>query len=353
MRILHIIDSLEIGGAERLLVSVVNGMEGHEHHVISISSKTALASALKPEIKLTTLGFTGKADIFRCLLQVRRYIRQYDIEVVHAHLVMAGVIARMATPRSVPLFTTLHNLNTNRVFAQGNTWQKWLERLTYRKRHRVIAVSAAVLADYDQVIGVKGEAQVLYNFVEDRFFAAQPKKWVNKNRLRLVAVGSFKPQKNFPYLIKAMETLPAEVELDIYGGGSQQQELTDLIAHTQARVLLKGVHGNIHELLPQYDLFVMSSLFEGHPVALLEAMAAGLPALLSDIPVLKEVTGNQGIHFDLSDPSFFRDKIKRILNGEIDLDGNAAYNWDFAQRTGRKNSYMKKLEQLYLEAVHK
>ena len=81
---------------------------------------------------------------------------------------------------------------------------------------------------------------------------------------KLIAVGALRLQKNYRYIINAMALIKDKnIELDIYGTGNLQDELQQQINATGAKVFLKGEVNNIEAIIPQYDLFVMSSTYEG------------------------------------------------------------------------------------------
>jgi glycosyltransferase involved in cell wall biosynthesis len=352
LKVLHVIDSLAVGGAERLLVNVVNNLSGFEHHIITLSLKTDLDAEIMPGCRITRLNFRSKRDSLKCIRAIRRYIRENKIKLVHSHLVMSNMLTRLAAGRRVKVINSLHTLNGVRYFSSGFSWQRVLEKLTYKKRHLLIAVSEGVLKDYQKFIGIKGEAIVLHNFVEDRFFAAAPNKRVFIDKLRMVAVGNIKPQKNYRFLVDAFCALPENIELDIYGSGAFDEETEAKIReHGLKNLRLKGVSNEIEKILPTYDLYVMSSLNEGHPVALLEAMACGMPALVSDIPVLREALGNKGLFFSLSDTSEFITKVQQIARHEIDLYEYAAHNLEMARFLGRKDVYLEKLSSIYKKFI--
>ena len=164
---------------------------------------------------------------------------------------------------------------------------------------------------------------------------------------RMVTVGNLKPAKNYNYLVNAFKKLPKGIHLDIYGDGPLRKELQAAIDEHKLNIRLCGLKKNVHEVLRNYDLFVMSSIFEGHPVALLEAMASGMPAIVSDIPVLREATMNQGIYFDLSNPADFITKITAIADHKVDLDVYAEANFEMVKKEAGKEPYMQKLFSLY------
>lgn len=343
-----------MGGAERLLVETIKLLPGHEHHLVCLSDTTSdiLRKEIPSSCHFQQLGFKSKMDSLRMIRFLRRYIAKNNIQVVHSHLIMSNIFSRLATPRNIPLFNSLHNLNGNKIFGKSYGWQRITEKMTYRKKHHLIAVSKAVLDDYDHYIGIKGPSTVLYNFVGDRFFASQPKTNFSKDALRMVAVGKLKEQKNYPFLINAVRRMPAGVSLDIYGEGPLHDVLSGLIEGAGDRIKLKGSSGNLERVIPQYDLYVMSSFYEGHPIALLEAMACGMPTLVSDIPVLREATGGTGLFFSLDSEEELIGKVKEIIDGRIDLAPLAKHNLEFANKIGRKDQYLDALENLYLSKLN-
>jgi glycosyltransferase involved in cell wall biosynthesis len=349
--ILHVIDTLDMGGAEKLLTGTVNGLPEFNHHIICLCGTGSLVKELPADCKVVTLNFRSKLDTWRCVKQLRRYIRDNNISIVHSHLVMSTMIARLACPKDTPLFSTLHSLLGQRCFRRGQRFQRFLERLIYRKRHHIIAVSKEVANDYHNAIGIKGGYHVLPNFVEDKFFKDDYKRMSFNGRFRMVTVGSLKPAKNHRYLAEAFRHLPKGVSLDIYGDGPLRTEMEEQIEKYQLNIKLCGMRNDVHEVLPQYDAFVMSSVFEGQPVALLEAMACGMPSILSDISTLREAAGDTGIFCDLNNVADFVEKVKAIANHEVDLDVYAKGAFERVQQMARKDRYMQELTRLYMSSL--
>ncbi len=347
VNILHVIDSLGVGGAERLMIGVVKELTEYQHHIIYLTGPDTLKNELDDNVKVHCLNFSTKWDIPSCIWTIRKYIKVNDISIVHSHLVLATMIARMACPRHVKLFNSLHSTIGSRFFSSDKSIKRRIEKLLYKKRHHIIAVSKEVLRDYDKIIGIKGKSSVLCNFVETRVFAKEYKHKDFNTHLKVVAVGNLKPAKNYSFLIDAFRQLPMNISLDIFGEGSLRNELQSAIDKYHVNIRLCGSQNNIHELLRKYDLYVMSSEVEGYGIALLEAMAAGLPALVSDIPVLRETTGNNGLYFDLTNSGDFIQKITDIANHQIDIDQYAKANFEYAQKIGKKESYLQNLRNLY------
>jgi L-malate glycosyltransferase len=346
--VLHIIDTLGIGGAEKILVGTVNGLTGFQHHVVYLNGSDALAPKLPENCKIVKLNCRSKFDIIRSAIKLNKYIRQNKIEIVHSHLFMSSLVARLACPRKVKLFTTIHNLPSKNFFAKSRI-ARWLERITTAKRHHLIAICQEVFRDYKRNFGVKGDYTILYNYVDECYYADSYKRMGFNGTFRMVSVGNLKEQKNYRYLVEAFKKMPKNVHLDIYGAGVQEEEFRTQIEEHHLNIKLCGIRKDIQHVLPQYDAFIMSSKFEGQPIALLEAMASGMPAILSDIPVLREVTNNKAVFFDLNNMDDLVQKVTAIANHEVDLDEFAKANFERVRKIASRENYMTMLRKLYLE----
>ena len=170
----------------------------------------------------------------------------------------------------------------------------------------VVAVSASVARScrtYPQWL--RKRIRVIYNGLKDwqpsslDRAAARRRLDLPGNAFVVAAVGRIDPQKNYPVLIDAMSELPGNVVLAIAGDGSERNAVEARIAAKglleRVRLLGNIPRGEVPHLLKSADLFVQPSLFEGQSNALLEALAAGLPCLVSDAPEQAEtISGPAG-----------------------------------------------------------
>jgi glycosyltransferase involved in cell wall biosynthesis len=345
--ILHIVDSLAHGGAETLLITLLkNLLSEYELHLIVLGKPHTLLSSIPAGVNLTLLNFKTFRDIPKCAMFIRRYIKRKEISVVHSHLYWSNVISRIATPRQIPVFNCIQNISSQASYTV-NRLSLYLDRFTYRKRHNIIAVSQVVLNDFDQWVGLKGKSIVLYNIIGDEFFTAAPKVSFTGEKIRLVAVGNLRKQKNYPYLLSAFRSMPPHVSLDIYGVGPLEDSMRREIDAHKLNIRLRGLQTNMHEVLRNYDAYVMCSTHEGLSLALMEAMSSGLPAFLSDIQVQRESAGNAAVYFDLNNPLDFVKKLLDTFSDVEKLKQMSLQGIERAAMLARKDNYIRKLEALY------
>lgn len=195
---------------------------------------------------------------------------------------------------------------------------QWLEKFSYRQRPSIImGDSVGVVKEYFEFFKIKPHKKVdAYSFVNTKVFTKAKETFkipTATEKFKLISVGRPTIQKNHNYLLDAFSLLKHDnFELHIYGMGDRYEALKQRIEQEELPVILKGSASNIQDIIPQYDLFTMSSLYEGFSVAVLEAMALKMPMMLSDIPSFREQGANEVVYFDLKNPEDFVQKLKMI-----------------------------------------
>ncbi len=351
-KILHIIDSMAVGGAEKLLAAVIPALPMFDNHLILLSNHddTLLKDIPASACKVTKLDFKSYKDVLRITKKVRKYIKENEIDIIHSQLYWSHIVARLAAKKNAKVFNTLQAINSKASY-EVNKMTLYLDKLTYKKYHHIIGVSEEVLADFDKWVGLKGPSSVVYNIIDDKFFVPHAKTQFSVDKLKLVAVGNLRWQKNYPFLIEAFKKMPPAVSLDIYGEGDLRTEFQQIIDKYNLNIQLCGQKANLHEILPGYDAFVMSSLYEGFSLGLMEAMACGLPCFLSDIPVLREAALESAVYFNLNNTDDFADKIESALKNEIDLKKMSSASLKRANDAAKKETYIKSIHELYINSL--
>ena len=349
IRILHMIASLNRGGAEMVIVNLCNHMnlKNFEVKICSLSDQIPLARQVKHpnQVVVKTCGRTHKPHSVTLLDQVRMakklrvIINEHKPHIVHSHLFgynaplqCLSTIGKICTN-----VVTVHN--TKRYIGEKVLSRKvfhFLENVNFRlSRTHVIAVSNSVADSLRRNMCVSSKhLSVIYNGIDTDYFSrgkTKPKSRIDlglrKEDLVAINVGNLYVKKGQIFLIRAWQkvlfTVP-NARLILVGDGPIRRELEteaeDLDVSNSIRFL--GHRDNVRELLATSDLAVFPSLHEGFGLAAVEMMAMELPVVASDIGPLVEVVNPPvgGVVIPIGKPDkladaiilLFKDKTKRI-----------------------------------------
>ena len=305
IRVVCVINELDLGGAERLLADQINHSRDVEFHVCLLTAaRSVLASQLRGGVEVRDLAAAGRWDP-RPIVRLRAALNEIRPDIVHAHLPRSGAITALADrgPRR-PMIYTEHS-----IWPAYRQITRRLAFVAARAANVVVAVSDTVRRSCHEHTRVPDDRiRTIRNGVSlDRLGAAVPTR--GTTRLRLCAVGSLLPIKGYPYLLRALASLAGEIEvsLDVFGGGPELGALSSLARELglSGSVRLRGQFANAASELPGYDAFCLPSLIEGLPMALIEAMGTGLPVIASAVGGVPEVVtdGESGMLVAPADPA--------------------------------------------------
>jgi len=326
MKILQLINSLNSGGAEKLVTDLCTAYlaKGETVELGLISGhQTVFLDRIKeisPELKIHDLGSLKDLYHPKHIFKLRKVLRNYDV--VHVHLFPALYWAGFASfflGNKVKLLFTEHN-TTNR--RRKHPVLKHLDRFVYRRYSKIISISDAVDKNIREHLGKLGQRVVQINnginLDEVTFAKPYTKKelgFEEKDTL-LLQVSSFTPQKDQQTLIKSLLELPANTHLILVGNGSLKDEIeTETAALNLAdRVHFYGLRNDVPRLLKSVDIVVLSSNFEGLSLSCVEGLASGKPFVASEVPGLTEVVKGHGVVFPQGDATALAAKITELLN---------------------------------------
>jgi glycosyltransferase involved in cell wall biosynthesis len=304
-RALHIITGLGVGGAERQLRALLRRLP-LACDVVTLTNPGPVAREMRADgVPVTHLGMAGNRDL-AALPRLARLIRHGRYDVVHTHLyracVYGRVAARLAGVRAV--VATEHSLGAHRIEGRPLTrGTRALYLATERLGAATVAVSATV-AGRLRAWGVPpGRIHLVPNGIEPGRFAfdaaarqrVRARLGLPADAVLVAGVGRLVPGKGFDVLLRAVATLPGHVWLVLAGDGPERAALRRLAVALGAdrRVVLAGEYADVAGVLSAADLFVSPSTEETFGLAVLEALAAGLPVLHVTCPAVDELPRDQ------------------------------------------------------------
>lgn len=331
-RVLHVIDSLGRGGAERQLLQIASYLaaQGVDQSVLHLFRDDSLASDLRAHgVEVHGLGLRPHTLMLPvALARTLAHASALGPTVIATQLVSSDIVGRLtAGYLGIPAITTWQNTTYSPEAplmrgARTGLVMRALRRLdqqTSRHAQRFVAVSEAVRTSYVAALGVDvARTTVIPNTVDLRRFA--PRHSRRDPPVRLIHVGRHVPQKDVETLLRAVAQLSdaTPFTLDLVGAGPQTESLMAL-AGTLGISKCTAFHGAIADVVPllqQADVFVFPSRHEGLPLALLEALAAGLPVVASDIRPSREIdpTGSSTMYFPPGDVGALASTLSRLID---------------------------------------
>jgi glycosyltransferase involved in cell wall biosynthesis len=299
LSILHVVNSLETGGLERFVVDLAAAQHaaGHRVHVCALHGSGPLEAELRSfSIQVSHVGKGQGVDV-PALVKLRRTLAEAGRGVVHTHNALAhyySCLASIALRRIGPIVNTRHDM--------GGDFSKDLAERLYRlamlRTAHVVSVSKA---SADVLLAEKVVAEERLSVIPNGIPAKPDKRdnSVQRPRARSLlnvgdstvvfgAVGRLAPVKNHKGLLEAFSTLARAregVRLVIVGDGPLRDELEaqrERLACADCVTML-GARSDVRELLPGLDVFLQPSFSESYSIALVEAAAAGLPMIATDV----------------------------------------------------------------------
>ncbi|HEU4346679.1 MAG TPA: glycosyltransferase [Actinoplanes sp.] len=328
MRVLHVISTLAAGNAEHHLRLLVRDLP-YDCEVATLSGPGGLAAALRARgTRVHELTARSDHDL-SAVAELRRLMRLGRFDVVHTHLYRACVHGRFAARLAgVPHVLATEHSPGNRVVegrpATGGVRALYLA--SERLGQVTIAASPAIAGRLrrwgvpDRRIAVipKGIDAAEFRYDPAMRAAARARLGIAPDVPVIGGVGRLEPGKRFDRLIRAIGEVPGAVLL-LVGDGSARSALERLavIERVADRVVFAGAVGHVREMLCAMDVFVSPSEHESFGLAVLEALAAGLPTLYATCPPLEELaktrTAVRGTHRLSRDPQ----SLPRALRAEL------------------------------------
>jgi glycosyltransferase involved in cell wall biosynthesis len=295
-----------MGGAERQLLLLAEGLLLRDWRVsvitLSGDGGDAKWQLLEAGAGFLSLGMRkGLADP-RGWIRLHNWLRSETPEIVHAHLAHAAWMARwsrLAAPTRV-LVDTLHSSSTGTWGRRvGYQLSRWLPELTTAVSNAVAKTHlAAGMVGQPRLVLIPNGIDVEAFHPDEGARAAFRREMGWTDEFVWLAAGRLEAVKDYPTLLWAMTHLPKSARLLIAGSGPLETELRQLTETLglQDRVQYLGFEAEIRRFMRAADGFVLSSRWEGLPMALLEAAACALPAVATDVAgtreaLLQEQTG--------------------------------------------------------------
>jgi len=314
MRIVYVLTSLGMGGAERQVLALAARMEERGHTVAIMALRPKLEEEWPTALVVVHLEMRrNPVSVLAGLVRGRRFLRTFGADLVHSHSFHANFIARVlkAVVPAPVILSTVHNVYEGglaRMMAYRVT--DWLSRST-------TAVSEAVAEEFVRLKAVpKHKCVVVTNGIDTAEFSPDAERRVTMraamnvtNEFVWLTAGRIVPAKDIPNLLRAFEqvrTVSPEAQLWIAGegDGKDAKRLRFVVGGRVSldHVRFLGLRRDMPALLDAADGFVLASAWEGMPLVVGEAMAMEKVVAATDVGGVRELVGDAGVMVPAKDP---------------------------------------------------
>lgn len=314
MRILHVITSLEFGGAQRLLVDLLPLQSTLDEVTLLVYERVYNDFERTIEeagIKILCLNehiFHNPRVIFR----LRKIFRDYDL--VHAHLFPTIYWTSLAARGvGVKLVYTEHSTSNSR---RNKSYFRPIERLMYSRYDRIISISQQTQEALTSWLGQRDERfVVINNGVDTKKFSSVKVSVVPKS---LIMVSRFASSKDQETVIRAMEHIDKDAVLRFVGEGENRKHCEKLTQDlgVSDRVQFLGSRSDVPVLVASSYIGIQSSNWEGFGLTAVELMAAGKPVIATNVDGLKQVVEGAGEIFNVGNAQELAARVNYLLKDQ-------------------------------------
>jgi glycosyltransferase involved in cell wall biosynthesis len=330
MRIVYVLNSLGVGGAERQVLGIAHRMAARGHAVALVVLRPQEPDGFSTNLEVVHLNMDGSAaSLMSALTHGVSLVRDFQPDLIHSHNFHGNMLGRAfkLSDRRAALVSTIHNV------YEGGRARMLAYRLSDRLADRVTAVSEAVRVRYVRLKAVRGsKCLVVTNGIETGEFVPDAER---RRAMRTemgagdefvwMAVGRNTAAKDHANLMQAFGVVWREfpqVQLWIAGGAADGDKRTyggiSMPRGALDRVRRLGVRHDIPALLDAADGSVLSSAWEGMPLAVGEAMTMEKPVVATDVGGVRELVGDSGAIVPAKDPNALAEAMLAMMRRPVE-----------------------------------
>lgn len=332
MKILHVINTMKLGGAQSLLVSLTKEQKasGNDVQILQLvpsMDRTLIDQAEVNGIPVITLSQCGSVYSPLKIIPLIKYLRAVDI--IHVHLFPAQywvAIAKTMFHVRTPIVTTEHSTQNKRRKRQ--VWKR-IDTWVYKKYDYVVACADIALETFKRdypcrfinTIAIPNGIEV-QKYHEATPYAKQDLLGVQEHVILMVMIARFAYPKRQDVLVKSLQYLPENCHVAFVGGSDTNDEGLEKIRvlaeeiGVGSRVHFLYARKDVHKILKSSDFIIMSSEYEGLSLSSLEGMSAGV-FIASEVNGLREIVQGAGVLFRSGDAKDLAFKINTLLDDKI------------------------------------
>ncbi len=318
-KVLMVIPSLSQGGGQKFVLDLASGLVKKQYAVKILIYYDAIADAFKEEIsnleEVEIIRLNKKVGIdFSFFSKVKKVVKEYNPDIIHTHLDTLLYLLPAFKKRQVKLHT-VHSIAEKEA---GGWLQRFVRKVAFKFFNvKPVAISDIVAKSIKTCYKIK-EVPIVYNGVVCKNYAGEK---IPHSGVNIVATGTLYAVKNHKYLIDCFYEITHKhknISLTILGDGPLRKDLQEQVEQLgiSDKVFLVGEVADVKSYLLKADIFASTSLFEGLPLSMLEAMAAGLPVVANDVGGIPDIIkdGYNGYLVPLGEKNKYIEALDKMIS---------------------------------------
>ncbi|MDD5119805.1 MAG: glycosyltransferase family 4 protein [Candidatus Omnitrophica bacterium] len=345
INILYLITKLELGGAQKQLLSLIANLDRDRFNIFLFTAKDGLlieeALRIKGPVLKRSKFLCGPVNFLKDILvffEIYGFIKKNRILIVHTHSSKAGIVGRFAAKaaNAAVIIHTVHGWSFHDYQPRMvKNFYIFLEKICAKFSNKIIVVSKHDKEKgLKNLVGSEGQYIIIRYGINIKEFkpdigriSARRALGLNETDLVAGTVACFKPQKSpldFINIAAGIKKDLPNIKFIMVGDGLLHKDALLLLKklNLEREFILTGWRHDVASILSALDVFVLTSLWEGLPIAVLEAMAARIPVVATDTGGIREVieNGRTGYLVAPADKPALQNRIKELLSNKARRD---------------------------------
>lgn len=338
-KIVFFLYDLSIGGAEKVVVRLSNYLanKGYQIEILLVNNNNIFIDEIDQRVKVTSFNLK---KISQSLIPLIKFVKRKNHDFFLSNiwpLTIVSVIAFLFSPSQLKKLILVEHCHLKEEWEKKSFIYKFLQNLSinvlYNLSKQIVSVSQGVRDDLIEKGVKKNKSIVIYNpaFIEPKLsktgLPEEAISWSQNQGTKIIAVGNFKTQKNYPNLIRSMNILKEDKKIDcsllIVGDGPRRSEIEELILEKRLNndIFLLGYYSDPLNLINLAEIFVLPSDFEGFGLVIVEALSLGKTVVSTNCKSgPAEIIGNDeyGYLCKVNDSKDLAEKIEYAIDNKID-----------------------------------
>lgn len=344
-----LIPDFSMGGAEKMVAQLSSKIDktSFEVHIIVLRKKlnNSIEELIEDKVHVHYLNKNYGFN-FNTLISCYKLLKRIKPNLIHTHIQSFVYCVPYLLLHNIKMLHTVHNVPEKE--AKG--FRRFLLKTLIKLKKAIPVGISDTITDQIRNLYSTSNVETVYNPVDESIF--YPKLNVKDDKIiHFISIGRLVEQKNYKLLVETFQELLCEInfaDLTVLGDGNLKDELLDLIEDkNRNKIHFLGNKSNVADYLRKSDVFILTSIYEGLPMTILEAISVGLPIICTDVGGNKDIVTNNGILVDSNCKNDLILAMKKILDDNLrsELANNSLNNV--------KKYYLSNISLLYEDLYNK